>query len=134
MAKLFFLFASINGAIVVILGAFGAHALKGKISAQLMAAFQTGTHYHMFHVLALMGLALLISRLTLEGGKVPSLFIAAGYCWMVGIVLFSGSLYGLALGGPSWLGPITPLGGSLLIIAWVCLSLGIIKSPLNHFL
>ncbi len=126
MTKLFFLFASINGALAVILGAFGAHGLKEKISPSLLAAYQTGVYYHLFHVLALFGLALFIQRLSV----VPQALIIAGYLWVAGIILFSGSLYGLALSGPHWLGPVTPLGGTLLIAGWVLLSVGIVKSSL----
>jgi len=128
MAKLFLLFASINGMIAVILGAFGAHALKAKVSPALLAAYQTGTHYHLIHVLSLIGLALLILRLTIS---TPTPLIAAGFLWMVGTVLFSGSLYGLALGAPSGIvGPITPVGGLLLIIGWLCFAIGIARSSL----
>lgn len=128
MIKLFLIFASLNGALAVIFGAFGAHALKGKISPPLMAAYQTGTHYHLIHVLALVGLAVFILRLSV----VPSWLWVTGYCWMVGIILFSGSLYGLALSGPNWLGPITPIGGLLLISGWICFAVGIAKSSLSH--
>jgi uncharacterized membrane protein YgdD (TMEM256/DUF423 family) len=128
MIKFFLLFSSLNGALAVILGAFGAHGLKNKISPALFAAFQTGTHYHLFHVLALLGLSLLILRLV----TVQLALWATGFCWILGVTLFSGSLYGLALGGPSWLGPITPIGGSLLIIGWVCLTIGIAQSPLKY--
>ncbi|ODS22531.1 hypothetical protein AB835_13675 [Candidatus Endobugula sertula] len=126
MVKLFLLFAAINGTLAVMLGAFGAHGLKGKISEPLLTAFQTSTHYQMFHVLALMGLALILMRMS----EVPIALQVAGYLWMLGIVLFSGSLYGLALGGPGWLGPITPLGGSLLIVGWICFSVGVFKLSL----
>lgn len=131
MAKLFFLFATINGALVVILGAFGAHALKGKISDTLLSTYQVSTYYHMFHVLALMCLSLLLSRLSaVPSSLIPSILLFTGYLWIVGIVLFSGSLYGLSVGGPSWLGPITPIGGLLLIAGWVCFSIGVMKIPL----
>ncbi len=124
MVKFFLIFASLNGALAVVLGAFGAHGLKGKIADNLLGAYQTGTLYHMLHVLALMGLSLLILRL-----QSSSIWLlASGYLWMAGILLFSGSLYGLALGGPGWLGPVTPLGGLCLILGWLCLSMGIAKS------
>jgi uncharacterized membrane protein YgdD (TMEM256/DUF423 family) len=124
MAKRLLIFASLNGAFAVILGAFGAHGLKGKITASLLAAFQTGTHYHMIHVLALIGLALLLLHL-----KVISRWLmATAYLWMLGMLIFSGSLYGLSLGGPSWLGPVTPIGGSLLILGWLSLTMGVAKS------
>ena len=124
MPKWFLLFAAINGALAVILGAFGAHALKGKLSDALLNAWQTGVQYHMLHVLALMGLAILLVRLS----HTPSLLSLTGYLWMAGMLLFSGSLYVLALGGPSWLGPITPIGGSLLIAGWLCFGAGIFKT------
>lgn len=128
MPKWFLLFAAINGALAVVLGAFGAHGLKGKISESLLNAWQTGVQYQMFHVLALLGLAVLMLRLVQTSGQVPGVLSVTGYLWMAGIILFSGSLYGLALGGPSWLGPVTPLGGSLLIAGWVCFSIGMIKA------
>ena len=127
MAKFFLLFAATNGMIAVILGAFGAHALKDSISPALLSAYQTGVQYHFIHVLALIGLALFILRLPVTVA-VPTLLIVAGYLWMVGLVLFSGSLYGIAIGAPSWFGPITPLGGSLLIIGWLCFAIGIARS------
>jgi uncharacterized membrane protein YgdD (TMEM256/DUF423 family) len=124
MVKRLLIFASLNGAFAVILGAFGAHGLKGKITTSLLAAFQTGTDYHMMHVLALMGLALLMLRLK----AVSRWLTATAYLWMLGMLIFSGSLYGLALGGPSWLGPVTPVGGSLLILGWLSLTIGVAKS------
>ena len=130
MIKIFLLFSAINGALAVALGAFGAHGLKGKTSPQLLAAYQTGVHYHMFHVLALFGLSLLLMRIMNTVSELPITLLAAGYCWILGMVMFSGSLYGLGIGGPSWLGPVTPVGGALLIIGWICLVIGITKIPL----
>jgi uncharacterized membrane protein YgdD (TMEM256/DUF423 family) len=129
MTKFFLLFAATNGMIAVILGAFGAHALKDSISPALLSAYQTGVQYHFIHVLALIGLALFILRLPVTV-TVPTLLIVAGYLWMVGLVLFSVRLYGIAIGAPSWFGPITPLGGSLLIIGWLCFAIGIARSSL----
>ena len=124
MAKILLLCAAISGLLSVVIGAFGAHGLKGKITSELLAAYQTGVHYQMFHTLALLLLALLILRL-----NTSSLFLnATGLLWLIGIILFSGSLYYLALGGPSWLGPITPLGGLLLILGWLSFTIGIAKS------
>lgn len=126
MAKLFLMIASLSGALSVVLGAFGAHGLKNKLSENLLNAFQTGVQYQMLHTLALLALSVLLIKLA----KQPPFFIATGFLWIAGITLFSGSLYGLALGGPSWLGPITPLGGLLLITAWICLAIGAAKLPL----
>jgi len=92
-----------------------------------LSAYQTGVQYHFIHVLALIGLALFILRLPVTVA-VPTLLIVAGYLWVVGLVLFSGSLYGIAIGAPSWFGPITPLGGLLLIIGWLCFAIGIARS------
>ena len=124
MAKILLLCAAISGLLSVVIGAFGAHGLKGKITSELLAAYQTGVHYQMFHTVALLLLALLILRL-----NTSSLFLnATGLLWLIGIILFSGSLYYLALGGPSWLGPITPLGGLLLILGWLSFTIGIAQS------
>ena len=98
----------------VLLGAFGAHALKDTLSERGTAAiWETAIRYQMWHALALILLPLLR-----EQRKIPDL---CGYCFAAGVLLFSGSLYGLALGGPNWLGPITPLGGSCLIAGWAVL-------------
>jgi uncharacterized membrane protein YgdD (TMEM256/DUF423 family) len=120
MGKLFLIIAGVSGLLSVVLGAFGAHGLKGKIADNLLNAFQTGTQYQMFHSLALLGLAILLLQLS----DVSKMLSITGYFWIVGMVLFSGSLYGLALGGPVWLGPITPIGGLLLILGWFCLIIG----------
>ncbi len=101
------------------MGAFGAHALA-HIDAKLLAAFKTGVYYQLFHTLALLAVA----SLTQASG----LLTICTRLWMLGIGLFSGSLYALALGGPTWLGPITPIGGLLLILGWVCLTFYAIKS------
>jgi len=118
MIKVWLVFASISGFLSVALGAFGAHGLKGKVSESLLSAFQTGTHYQMFHTLALLALALLAMQLE----NIPKAMVVSACAWMAGIILFSGSLYGLALGGPGWLGPVTPLGGLLLMIGWLSLT------------
>lgn len=124
MTKAILLFASINGALAVMLGAFGAHGLKDKVSENLLSAWQTGIQYHFIHVLALLGLGIMMMRLT----TISPLLNVSAYLWMAGIILFSGSLYGLTLGGPNWLGPITPLGGLLLIIGWLTFTAGIVKT------
>lgn len=121
--KIVLLFAAANGALAVILGAFGAHGLKGVISDTMLAVWQTGVQYHFYHVLALLAVGLLMK----SGGLSRSLLIAAGGLFALGIVLFCGSLYGLALGGPRWLGPITPLGGTLFILAWLSLLVAVAK-------
>ncbi|WP_054112809.1 DUF423 domain-containing protein [Marinagarivorans algicola] len=116
MIKMFLIFAAMNGALAVVLGAFGAHALKQSLSVLALQTWHTAVQYHFVHVLALLfvGLLLKVTRPLLPG-KV------AGVAFMLGILLFSGSLYGLALSGSTWLGPITPLGGLCLIVGWIAL-------------
>ena len=105
------------------LGAFAAHGLKGQLSAEYLAVFQTGVHYQMLHALALLALAALWQRL---GGR---LLTAAGVCFCVGILLFSGSLYALTLSGISALGMITPVGGLTFLAGWFCLGLAAWRLP-----
>lgn len=115
MAQIFLLTASISGALAVCLGAFAAHGLKARLSTELLSAFRTGVDYQFYHTFALLAVALLIKHIG------PSaLLTAAGWLFLLGILLFSGSLYAMALGGPKWLGPITPLGGLCFIAGWVC--------------
>ena len=123
MIRFWLIVIALSGFSSVVLGAFGAHGLKDKISESLLSAFQTATHYQMFHTLALFALVVLISQLQ----TVAKAFVVTCYLWLAGIVLFSGSLYGLALGGPSWLGPLTPLGGVLLMAGWLSLLMGSLK-------
>ena len=111
------LIAALNGFLVVAIGAFGAHALQARLLANGMAdTFQTGVHYHMFHTLALLIVALLAYHNTDS-----RLLTTAGFLFLVGIILFSGSLYALSLSGITWLGAITPLGGLGFLAAWACL-------------
>ena len=116
MPKILFIFAALNGALAVILGAFGAHALKQSLSIAQLATWQTAVQYHFIHVLALLALSLCIQRL-----NATRISTISGIAFIVGIIFFCGSLYGLALGGPKWLGPITPLGGLAFIIGWLAL-------------
>ena len=103
------------------LGAFAAHGLKSKLTESLLSAFETGVTYQFYHALALMALALWLKQ-TSSGW-----FVASGYLWIAGVILFSGSLYALAITGIKWFGPITPLGGLLFIAGWISLLIGAIK-------
>jgi uncharacterized membrane protein YgdD (TMEM256/DUF423 family) len=116
-ARLFLTVGAGSAGISVILGAFAAHGLKARLDVASLSAFQTGVTYQFFHSLALCVLALWLRQL---GRDVPSSDAAAiaGMAFLVGIVFFSGSLYSLSLGGPRWLGPITPLGGLAFIVGW----------------
>jgi Uncharacterized small membrane protein len=102
----------------VALGAFGAHALKDELSSDMMDVYQTGVQYHMFHAIGLLLVALLIERLPR-----PKLALWSARLLLAGLVLFSGSLYALALSGVEALGAITPLGGVAFIAGWICLAL-----------
>lgn len=117
--KIAFLFAAFAGALGVVLGAFGAHALRGSIEPRLIETFQTAVQYQLIHALALLLVSLTMGWL----GQSLSLEISA-YAFMAGIILFSGSLYGLVLTEMKWLGPVTPLGGLCLIVGWLALLVG----------
>lgn len=123
MLRVLLLLAALFGFTGVGLGAFAAHGLKGQLSAEYLAVFQTGVHYQMLHALALLALAALWQRL---GGR---LLTAAGVCFCVGILLFSGSLYALTLSGISALGMITPVGGLMFLAGWLCLGLAAWRLP-----
>lgn len=114
--RLFFAAGAISAFVAVALGAFAAHGLKARLAPELLATFEVGVRYHMFHALALLGVAWACTRW--PGSLVP----AAGWLFVAGTVLFSGSLYGLALGGEKWLGAITPFGGLAFLAGWACLA------------
>ncbi len=118
MNQLFFLLGSISGGLAVALGAFGAHALKARLTSDLLTTFETGVRYQMYHALALLAVAVAITRASDSG-----LLNAAGWLFVAGTLLFSGSLYLLCLTGKRWLGAITPLGGLAFIAGWICLAL-----------
>jgi len=117
MLRTFLLFAAFFGFTGVGLGAFAAHGLKSRLSADYLAIFQTGVHYQMLHALALFGVALLSTQL---GGR---LIGASGWLFVAGIVIFSGSLYLLTLTATPVLGAITPIGGLCFLGGWLCLGL-----------
>lgn len=121
-SKLFLLLGSANAMLAVILGAFGAHALKSRLTAEMLAVFQTGVQYHFYHSLGLIAVGLVINQFTTIG-----LFKWSGWIMFAGILLFSGSLYILAVSNLRWMGAITPIGGISFIIAWLLLFIGIMK-------
>lgn len=128
MHKSFLRTASLLGALAVALGAFGAHSLKGRITDTAINTFETGVRYQFYHVLALIMLAILYKEFK------NNWIALSGKLFVLGIVLFSGSLYALtfiqlaASSGLSWIGVITPLGGLAFIAGWFCLLLGVIKT------
>lgn len=123
MASTFIVLAAINGFLGVALGAFAAHSLAAYFSdkPRLEANFKTGVQYHFYHVLALLGVAWASSQWT------SSLIALAGWLFLLGIILFSGSLYVLSLTGKRWLGAITPLGGLAFLVGWILLGLGALQ-------
>ena len=117
MERLFFLIGSLSGAIAVLLGAFGAHALRDGVPAESLATFETAVRYQMYHAFALIAVAVAASR-----WPDSALVGVAGWLFVAGTVIFSGSLYLLVVSGARWLGALTPLGGVALIAGWVCLA------------
>ncbi|MDA0990027.1 MAG: DUF423 domain-containing protein [Verrucomicrobia bacterium] len=121
--------ASLMGGLAVVLGAFGAHALKERLDAAALAAFETAVRYQFYHALALLAVGLLMSQSM--GGALR----ASAACFLLGTLLFSGSIYLLAtrsllpFGDCRWLGPVTPLGGLLLIAGWICLAVAAVRLP-----
>ncbi|MBF2080368.1 MAG: DUF423 domain-containing protein [Synechococcales cyanobacterium T60_A2020_003] len=119
MVQLFWAIAAICGGLSVAAGAFASHALKENLSDRALEIFETGAKYQMYHALALLLVATLLLRT--EGGQ--SLLTTAGISFIVGILLFSGSLYTLSLTGIKVLGAITPLGGVAFLVGWGCLAI-----------
>ena len=117
MERIFVILGSLSGLIAVAAGAFGAHSLRDRLSADLLATFETGVRYQMYHALALLFVAWAVTRWT------NSLTTVAGWLFVLGTLIFSGSLYALSLSGARWLGAITPLGGVAFIGGWICLVL-----------
>jgi uncharacterized membrane protein YgdD (TMEM256/DUF423 family) len=118
----FLFLGSANLMLVVVLGAFGAHGLKARVSAEQLAWWHTGVQYHAWHALGLFGIGLLLlNQPGLSGAK------TAGWLLQAGIVVFSGSLYAMTLGAPRWFGAITPLGGLALIAGWALLAWATLK-------
>jgi uncharacterized membrane protein YgdD (TMEM256/DUF423 family) len=117
MDRTFLLLGAVSGFLAVALGAFGAHGLRARLAPEMLAVFETGVRYHMYHSLALVLTALVMGRMA------GWLIATAGWCFVAGILLFSGSLYALALSGVTILGAITPLGGLAFLAGWACLAI-----------
>jgi uncharacterized membrane protein YgdD (TMEM256/DUF423 family) len=116
MDRTFLLIGSILGFLAVVFGAFGAHALRSRLSAEMLAVFETAVRYQMYHTFAVLIVAAAIGRI----GDAAWL-VLAGWFFVAGIILFSGSLYALAFTGVGMLGAVTPVGGLLFLIGWACL-------------
>jgi uncharacterized membrane protein YgdD (TMEM256/DUF423 family) len=117
MAKLFITLASLSGMLAVMLGAFGAHALKDKLDDYALGVFETAVQYHFYHSFALLAVGVIaISQ------PQTVMLKSSGWLFMLGILIFSGSLYLLSFTGVRWLGAVTPLGGLAFIGGWACLA------------
>jgi uncharacterized membrane protein YgdD (TMEM256/DUF423 family) len=117
MDRTFLLIGTLAGFLAVTLGAFGAHALRERMSSEMLAVFETGVRYQMYHALALLLVSAMMPRM---GGW---LVVSGGWLFTAGIVLFSGSLYVLALTGITMFGAITPIGGLAFLAGWACLAI-----------
>ncbi len=121
--KVFLIIGAINAMLAVVFGAFGAHALEGKLSEKYLGTWNTAVLYQMFHALGILIIGVLM------GNVAPSSLLTwSGWTMLIGIVLFSGSLYILSLSGIKILGAITPLGGVSFIIAWILLIVFAVKA------
>jgi uncharacterized membrane protein YgdD (TMEM256/DUF423 family) len=123
VARLFIMLGSINACLAVIIGAFGAHALKARVSPEMLAVYHTGSQYHFYHALGMILIGAVASQLQNDGA-----LQASGFLMLAGIVLFSGSLYLLAITGITWLGAITPIGGLAFIAAWVVFAVAAVRA------
>lgn len=121
MDRVFFGIGAASAMLAVAAGAFGAHALRARITPEYLAIFETGARYQIYHALALLAVAWAVSRWP---GSLP---VLAGWLFVLGSVLFSGSLYILALSGVRWWGAVTPLGGVLFLGGWLCLVLTAVR-------
>jgi len=113
------MFGALSALLGVAAGAFGAHALRGRLTPEMLAVFETGVRYQIVHALALVAL----TAVPLPGGRL----LAPGWLFVVGTVLFSGSLYALALSGVRPLGAITPLGGLCFLTGWAMLAYAFVR-------
>jgi uncharacterized membrane protein YgdD (TMEM256/DUF423 family) len=123
-ARLFLALGGIAALAAVLIGAFGAHELKERIAPEFLHAYKAGVEYHFYHALGLILVGLAAFHLP-ESGFLKG----AGWAMLAGIVLFSGSLYLLALTGLRWFGAVTPLGGIAFILAWGLFAAAVIRSP-----
>ena len=119
MHRLFFSAGALSALISVAAGAFGAHALRPRLTPEHLAVFETAARYQMYHALGLLAVAWAATRWP---GALP---LWAGWLFMAGTVLFSGSLYIIALTGVRWWGAVTPIGGVAFLVGWLCLMLAV---------
>lgn len=122
MTKTFLIIAAVFGFLGVAFGAFGVHALKDKLTPQLLETFETGVRYQMYHVFAIAVVALTSAHWRI------GLLNVSGWLFVAGIIIFSGSLYILSLTGEKMWGAVTPFGGLALLAGWLTLAIGLYKS------
>lgn len=123
MTRKYLALGALSAGLAVALGAFAAHALKARLDPQALAVFEVGARYQMYHALALLAVGLLAER------RPTRLLGVSGALFLAGTLLFSGSLYGLALSGVRWLGAITPFGGMALLAGWGCFAAAALRPP-----
>ena len=116
MDRVFFATGCVSAVVAVALGAFGAHGLRARLGPDLLATFEIGVRYQMYHALGLLAVGLALSRWPSSAG------VLAGWLFVAGTLVFSGSLYVLALSNLRWLGAITPIGGLAFLAGWACLA------------
>lgn len=116
MDRLFAILGALSALTAVALGAFAAHGLKGHLSPEMLGAFETGVRYQMYHALGLFAVAGAVARWPGVAA------LTAGWLFVVGTVLFSGSLFALSTSGPRWLGAVTPIGGVAFVLGWLALA------------
>ena len=123
MDRLFFALGCVSAAIAVTLGAFGAHGLRGRLVPDMLMTFEIGVRYQMYHALGLLAVGLALARW-------PSSALAlAGWLFIAGTIVFSGTLYVLSLTGQRWLGAVTPMGGAAFIAGWIVLAWAVWARP-----
>ncbi len=118
MERIFFIIGALSAFVGVAAGAFGAHGLKGKLSPEMLTVFEVGVRYQMYHAFALIVAAWALTKWPVQ------LISTGGWFFVIGTLLFSGSLYLLSMSGIKWLGAITPLGGLAFLAGWLCLAYG----------
>ncbi len=123
IAKTFLILGGFNAALAVLFGAFGAHALKARLPADMFVIYQTGIHYHLFHSLGLIAVGLVAMQI-----PASAYLKAAGWLMLAGVILFCGSLYILSLSGQRWLGMVTPFGGISFILSWALFVISVLKA------
>jgi uncharacterized membrane protein YgdD (TMEM256/DUF423 family) len=122
-AKVFVAAGGVAALLAVALGAFGAHALNGRLPPEMLAVWHTGVEYHLAHALGLIAVGMVATQL-----PGSALLKWSGWLMLAGIVLFSGSLYGLALSGERWLGAVTPVGGLAFLAAWALFVAAVLRA------